>query len=70
MPPPTKIAVTLTPADREALERFARTGDRPAAMATRARILLKADAAGPDPWPDERIADALDVSRMTVQRVR
>ena len=70
MPPPTKIAVTLTAADRDALERFARTGERPAAMATRARILLKADAAGPDPWPDGRIAEALDVSRMTVQRVR
>ena len=70
MPPPTKIAVTLTAADREALERFAHTGERSAAMATRARILLKADAAGPDSWPDERIAEALDVSRMTVQRVR
>ncbi len=70
MPPPTKIAVTLTAADREALDRFAHTGDRPAAMAARARILLTADAAGPDPWPDERIADALDVSRMTVRRVR
>lgn len=70
MPPPTKIAVALTAADREALARFARTGERPAAVATRARILLKADAAGPDPWPDEKIADPLDVSRMTVQRVR
>ena len=70
MPPATKIAVTLSAADREALERFARTGDRPAAMAARARILLKADAAGPDAWPDEKIAEALDVSRMTVQRVR
>ena len=70
MPPATKIAVTLTAEQREALERFARTGERPAAMATRARILLKADASGPDAWPDERIAEALEVSRVTVQRVR
>jgi transposase len=32
--------------------------------------LLKADADGPDAWPDERIADALDINRMTVSRVR
>jgi len=36
----------------------------------RARILLKADADGPDAWTDERIAEALDTTRMTVMRVR
>ena len=70
MPHPAKVVITLTPDQRSALDRIARTGDRPAAMATRARILLKADADGPDAWSDERIADVLDVSRMTVQRVR
>ena len=70
MPPATKIAIRLSADDRAALERLTRTGEYPAAALTRARILLKADAAGPDAWPDERIADALDVSRMTVQRVR
>ncbi len=62
--------VTLTAAACEALEQSARTGECPAAMATRARILLKADTAGPDARTDERIAYALDVSRSTVQRVR
>jgi transposase len=32
--------------------------------------LLKADADGPDAWPDERIAEALAICRMTVSRVR
>lgn len=62
MPPATKIAVRLSADDRAALERLTRTGEYPAAALTRARILLKADAAGPDSWPDERIAGALDVS--------
>jgi len=33
-------------------------------------LLLKADAHGPDAWPDERGAEALGVCRMTVSRVR
>ena len=32
--------------------------------------MLKADAHGPDAWPDERGAEALGVCRMTVSRVR
>ena len=36
-----------------------------------ARILLKADAADGGPaWPDHRIADALEVSTATIERVR
>jgi transposase len=70
MPHPAKVVITLTADQRSALDRFVRTGDHPTASLTRARILLKADAGGPDAWPDDRIADALDVSRMTVQRVR
>ncbi len=68
--PPTKIAIRLSADDRVALVRLTRTGEYPSAALTRAQILLKADAAGPDAWPVERIAAALDVSRMTVQRVR
>ena len=70
MTPGHKVVVRLYLEQRQALERFASTGRHPAALITRARILLKADAAGPDAWPDERIAEALDVSRMTVSRVR
>ena len=32
--------------------------------------MLKADADGSDAWPDERVAEALGVCRMTVSRVR
>lgn len=40
-------------------------------MFTRARILLKADIGEGGPgWPDEKIAEALDVTVQTVERVR
>jgi len=39
-------------------------------MQRRAHILLKTDADGADAWTDERIAEALDTTRMTVSRVR
>ena len=40
-------------------------------MFTRARILLKADVSEGGPaWPDEKIAEALDVTIQTVERVR
>lgn len=45
----------------------------PARQLTHARILLKADEGEDAPgeaWPDVRIADALEVSRSTVSRVR
>ena len=70
MPPSTKVVVRLTPEQRAALERLAHTGVHAAHTLTRARILLKADADGPDAWPDDRIAQALDVCRMTVMRTR
>ena len=70
MPPSPKVVVRLSAEQRAALERVARTGEHPALVLTRARILLKADADGPDAWTDDRIADALDVCRMTVMRVR
>jgi transposase len=70
MPPANKVEVRLTPEQRAALEQLVHTGTHPAHATRRARILLKADAAGPDAWPDERIAQALDLNRMTVSRVR
>jgi transposase len=66
----SKVEVRLSPDERAALERLVHTGAHPAHATRRARILLKADAAGSDPWPDERIAQALDINRMTVSRVR
>src|SRR4051812_22624015 len=70
MIPASKVEVRLTEDQRTALEQLVHTGTQPAHATRRARILLKADAAGPDAWPDERIAQALDLNRMTVSRVR
>ena len=65
-----KVIVRLNASQRQALQRIVRTGKHSAAMRRRAHILLKADADGPHAWPDERIAEALDTTRMTVRRVR
>jgi len=70
MAPRHKVVIELTREQRSILNRLVRTGTYPAATRRRAHILLKADSAGPDAWSDERIADAFDVSRMTVMRVR
>ena len=63
--------VTLTADERADLEALIRKGAGAAQRLARARILLKADQ-GPDgpAWPDERIADALDVAERTVGNVR
>lgn len=66
----------LTEEERERLEGLiARGNDAPARRLTHARILLKADeGASPDApghaWSDTRIADALEISRSTLRRVR
>lgn len=65
-----KVVVRLTADQRRTLERVVGTGEHPALTTRRARILLKADADGPDAWADEQIAQALDTTRMTVMRVR
>ena len=70
MVPKTKIEVRLTDDRRETLERLVRTGSHPAAMRRRAGILLLSDADGPDAWSDDDIAEHLETSRTTVQRVR
>ena len=64
-----KFIVRLTGEQRRELERLAATGKRSAALITRVRILLKADAEA-DGWADERIAEALDTSAATVARIR
>jgi transposase len=70
MPPASKVVVRLTDDQRDALDRLVRTGTHPAAMRRRAAILLRADADGPDAWTDEAIAEHLETTRITVQRVR
>lgn len=65
-----KVVVRLSSSQRDALRRVVRRGKHSAALLRRAHILLKSDAAGPHVWTDERIADALETTRMTVARVR
>ena len=66
-----KYKVTLSAEEREHLTELIRVGKAAAKKLTHARILLKADASedGPD-WPDTRIAEAVDVSVSTIERVR
>lgn len=64
--------VTLTTEERDELETLIHTGKSAAQTLTHARILLKADqqdVTGPA-WTDAAIAEALEVSRATVARVR
>ena len=63
--------VRLAPQERAQLEELLSKGKAAARTLTHARILLKADEgeAGPH-LSDEAIAEALDVNRSTVERVR
>jgi hypothetical protein len=73
MPRRRKNPVILTEEDRATLKDMIARGHAPARQLTHARILLKADE-GEDTlgeaWPDTKIAEALEVSRSTVFRVR
>lgn len=66
-----KYLVTLTADERQHLLHLTRSGKTAAHKLTHARILLKADQAPDGPaWPDERIAQALDVGLSTIARIR
>lgn len=66
-----KYLVQLTADERATLEELTRTGSASAATQRHARILLKADTAEGSPtWQDARIAEAVEVSVPTVERVR
>ena len=66
-----KYLVTLTADEREQLTAVITAGKAAAKKIAHARILLKADQADGGPaWDDERIAEALDCGRRTVERVR
>jgi len=66
-----KYIVTLTEEERRALQEMLSRGRAAARKLMHARILLKADASpgGPN-WDDGAIAEALEVGRATVERVR
>ena len=73
MPRKRNNPVSLSGEDRGSLEGLIAGGRAPARRLTHARILLKADEGEDAPeqaWPDTRIADALQISRSTVARVR
>ena len=65
-----RYVVRLTQEQRSQLETLVRSDRAHARKLLYARILLKADANGPDRWADERIADALEISTATVARER
>ena len=78
MPRRKKNPVSLSGDERGALESLIAHGHAPARELTHARILLKADEGEDAPeralpgeaWSDTKIADALEISRSTVFRVR
>ena len=64
-----KYRVQLTDEQRQQLTQLISSGSAPARKITRARILLKTDENGPG-LVDRQVAEALDSSMATVQRVR
>lgn len=67
----TKCVVRLTAEDHDRLDAIVRTGNVAAGRRRRAQILLKADAGSESlGLTDAKVAEALDVSPVTVQRVR
>jgi len=63
--------VTLTAEERSLLEGLIARGKAAAHKQLHARILLKADVSGGrEEWTDKRIAEAVETSRCTVERVR
>ena len=66
-----KYKVTLTAEERQQLSELIAAGKAAAQKLAHARVLLKADAADGGPaWPDARIAEAVEVSIATVERLR
>jgi transposase len=66
-----KYIVKLSEEERAALQELIAKGQASARKLAHARILLKADSSGGGPsWSDQRIAEALEVSVATIERVR
>src|ERR1700739_3610645 len=67
-----KYKVALTADERQLLHDLVAAGKKAAAKKlAHARILLKADASPEGPaWTDDRIAEAVEVNRTTLEQVR
>ena len=61
-----KEILILTETERQKLHELVRKGENKARVITRARILLLSDQG----WGDQKIADALQIGRATVERIR
>lgn len=66
---PKQYGVRLTDAERESLHRLVQKPRVSAPKARRARVLLQADAAGPD-WTDAKLAEAFDCRTPTGENLR
>jgi transposase len=66
-----KYEVTLSEEQRDVLRQLISSGKAPARKLAHARILLKIDqsSSGPE-WTDGQVAEAFEVSRYTVLRIR
>jgi len=64
-----RYVVRLTDSERETLNRLVRTRRVSSQKVRRARVLLKADADGPN-WTDVEIAEAFDCRTRTVEFLR
>src|SRR5438876_5588249 len=66
-----KHEVTLSEEQRFVLQQLISKGNAPARKLAHARILLKIDRNAPGPrWTDEQVAEAFEMSRYTVIRIR
>jgi Homeodomain-like domain len=66
-----KYIVKLTEEEREELQELIGKGQASARKLAHARILLKADSSEKGPgWTDQSIAEAVEVSIATIERVR
>jgi transposase len=67
-----RYKVTLTADERKSLQDLVAAGKGASKKLLQARILLKADASpqGGPAWSDARIAEALEVSTRTIERLR
>jgi hypothetical protein len=68
---PHKYEVELSEEQRFALQQLLSRGNAPVRQQAHARILLKIDRNAPGPrWTDEQVAEAFEMSRYTVIRIR
>ncbi len=66
-----KYEVILREEQRFILQQLITKGNAPARQQAHARILLKIDRNAPGPrWTDEQVAEAFEMSRYTVMRIR